>query len=361
MPIAASSAAGRVAANHSVVTGSGFGWQRSRLAREVLRELVEGAHVESPGRLGDLARLVGQQPSEGRVEAHEQRLEAFLRELPGLGHGQHRLARPGPTDDRCAADPAQRVEDVALLLCQPDDLAIPVGDLGSQEGPQFEWRGHRCREETDARGPGRSPGAARPQREAAVDPGPDARVARPLRIEDGLVEDEVRIGAHAQVEHFGAEAGDLHVREGHGVTDDRVEIRGPFRQLAQLGDEAVVAVGGLLERRALELAVARPPAALAVAGDRAAFDLHDQETLVRMGDDDVRLALTLDAAPRPDDPRDVLEQHVVARQGVPKTFVDVALGALPEGLGGADRRGRPVSSAQRAHLTDATPPSLGRG
>ena len=68
-----------------------------------------------------------------------------------------------------------------------------------------------------------------------------------------------------EVEDLRAEAGELGVRERDGVAGDRVEPGRPVRELAQLGDEAVVAVGGLLERRAIELAAAGPPAPLAVA------------------------------------------------------------------------------------------------
>ena len=174
-------------------------------------------------------------------------------------------------------------------------------------------------------------------------------VARALRVQDRLVEDEVRVRAQAQVEDLRAEARDLDVGERDRVADDRVEVGRPVRQLAQLGDEAVVAVRGLLERRAIQLAVAGPPAAEAVARDRAALDLDDQEALVGVGDDDVRLALAHEAAVRPDDPRDVLEEDVVGGQGRAEALVDAALGALAEALPVAARGGRALIRPGHLH------------
>ena len=105
------------------------------------------------------------------------------------------------------------------------------------------------------------------QLEAAIDP--FAQLDVPLRVgrQPLLVEDQlgVRVGAH---QDLGVEAGQVDVRERDGVAGDRVESGLPGRQLLELGDEAVVAVGGLLERRPGELVVPGPPAPEAVAADR---------------------------------------------------------------------------------------------
>ena len=101
--------------------------------------------------------------------------------------------------------------------------------------------------------------------------------------------------------------------------------------LLELGDEAVVAVGRLLERRSVELADARPPATLAVAPDLAGLDLDRQEAALRVGDDEVGLALALDPVVA-HQPGDVGEHRVLGRERGAQPLEHVALGARPEAV-----------------------------
>ena len=181
--------------------------------------------------------------------------------------------------------------------------------------------------------------------------------AEPLLVEDQL---GVGVGAH---QDLGIEAGEVDVRERDGVAGDRVESGLPGRQLLELGDEAVVAVGGLLERRPGELVVPGPPAPEAVAADGPGLDLDGEEAALRVGDQDVRLALAQDAAVA-HEPGQVREHRELGGQRVAEAVEDVALRApadavvllLPEGrrhqcaeeggcaLGhGLPRRSRPPS------------------
>ena len=307
-----------------------LGRQRPGLAPEVLGQLVEGPHPQMPGPRRDVERLVEQQPRERRVEAHEQGVEALGRELLRLGDGEHRLARPGATDDGRPPRVAQRVQQVQLLIGQAHDLAVAVGDLAPKERSKLERRGHHRGQDLDALDARPSLRPRIPQLEAAIDPFAQLPIALRVGCQERLVEDQLRVGVGAH-QDLRVEAGEVDVRERDGVAGDRIEPRLPGRVLLELGDETVVAVGRLLERGSVELADARPPPTLAVAPDLAGLHLDRQEAELRVGDDEVGLALALDPMVA-HQPGDVGEHRVLGREGGAEAVEHVPFGARPEAV-----------------------------
>jgi hypothetical protein len=154
-----------------------------------------------------------------------------------------------------------------------------------------------------------------------------------LRVggEQRAVEDELGVGVGAE-QDLGIEARQVDVRKGNGVAGDRTETGLPIWQLGELGDEAVLAVGGLLERRLVELAGACPPAPEAVALDEAALHLDGEEALLRVGEKDVALPFPLDPV-LPDEPRNVVKHRVLGRERCPQPLLDIAFRARTEGVG----------------------------
>ena len=83
---------------------------------------------------------------------------------------------------------------------------------------------------------------------------------------------------------------------------------------------------------------ARPPSPLLVTQDRAGLDLDRQEAELGVRDDDVRLALAVDAVVA-DHPGQVLEEDELAGEGGAQKVVDVALGPASQSFGGGVRLG----------------------
>lgn len=89
----------------------------------------------------------------------------------------------------------------------------------------------------------------------------------------------------------------------------------PAGEGSQLAAQGVLARLGLAERRHLELVLARPPATMPVAPDPAALDLHDEQPMLGMDDQQIRLAVARRRmGPGPIDPAHVRVQPVRHRQ-----------------------------------------------
>ncbi len=126
---------------------------------------------------------------------------------------------------------------------------------------------------------------------------------------------------------------------------------GPVGQRLELAEELVLAPHRLLERRVIERQVAQPPAALVVAGGLAVLHLEDEQAVLRVGDDEVRLAVLgrSTVAHRPG-PLDVGVQAVLGRQRGPQPLGDQALGVLPSGHAKEYGRGAEAWAARQNAL-----------
>ena len=293
----------------------------------------------------DVERLVEQQPRERRVEAHEQRVEALASRAASPWRSRasscpsrrHRRGRPPRS--------AQRVEQVQLLVGQPHDLAVAVGDLARRSDRSSSGEVIIAGRSSTPLTPGPRFDAACPQLEATIDPLAQLPVALRVGRQERLVEDQLRVGVGAH-QDLRVEAGQVDVRERDGVAGDRVEPRLPGRELLELGDQAVVAVGRLLERGAVELADTRPPATLAVAPDRAGLDLDRQEAELRVGDDEVGLALALDTMVA-HQPGDIGEHRVLGREAARSRSNTWCSARVPR-LSSGSRRSSPPAAISSA-------------
>ena len=235
---------------------------------------MEGLDLEQAVGAGGRLDQIRQHRRERRVEADEERPIALLREPPRLLGGEHRLAGPGTADDRGPPLRPQRVQQAVLALGQAHDLALAADDLVAEHRVQLERLGQRRDEQVDRRsGPARRV-SARPLQSSNA----RSRKARSSR-RPSSVSRKVDWSAMRSTSTSGPRRPsrprhrvELDVREGDGLTGDRVQAGRPVRQFAKLADQRVPAVGGLLERRSRQ-AFAGAPAAGPVASDLAGLDL----------------------------------------------------------------------------------------
>ena len=127
------------------------------------------------------------------------------------------------------------------------------------------------------------------------------------------------------------QAREVDVRQGDRVAGARLGPRRPVRHLGELADELVLAVPRLVERIAAELVAADPPAPGVIARRDAGLHLEDEDPVLRVDDDEVRLAVPRrPAVAHRAEPLGVrVEVEGVGRQGGPDALGDEALSGLP--------------------------------
>lgn len=102
----------------------------------------------------------------------------------------------------------------------------------------------------------------------------------------------------------------------------------PAIQREELVPERVFAGLGLLERRHRQLALAREPAILPVP-PQVRLDLHDEQPVLGMDDDEVGLAVARGCVQGPlQDPAPVAVEAVVGGEGTAEAIVDLGLRCL---------------------------------
>ena len=303
--------------------------------------------MEPAGPLGDLARLVREQPRQRRVEADEQRLVALAREPAGLLDREHRLAGPGTADDRRPPHAAQHVEGRELLVGQLDDLAFAVGDLAAEQRPKLERRGDGRRRA--ARRPWRRALAWRRRTTARSTDRPSraaAGCAAACVASSGLVEDELGVGVGAD-QGRRVEAREVDVGERDGVAGDRVEAGLPGRQLARAWRPGC---GGCRRPAgtATDRAAGRRPTSARVSSRLTGPALTSMARKPRsgVGDDEVGLALALGAVAA-EEPGDVRRGGRI-RSGAPRA------GVRRRGVRPACRGSRPPRRRIDPDLSSAT-------
>ena len=240
---------------------------------EVLAELVEGRNGQETGGSGGRLGLGREHPRQRRVEADEERPEAFAGEASGLLDGEHRLAGPGTSDDARPADAAEHVERPDLALGQLDDLALALDELVAKQGMELDRRGDEVAEDRDtllarwSRARPRAAPFAAPEFEGLFQPRPQVGRRAVTRQEPWLIEDEIRVHVRAQRREAESTTGTRQVngRQGDTLTRGRSQAGLPLGQFEQLLDEVVPAGRCLLERRPIELPLAGPPPTEVVA------------------------------------------------------------------------------------------------
>lgn len=314
--------------------------ERAGLAPEVLAQLVERGHGQQAGRGGRLVGLGREHPGQRGVEADQQRAEAFAGESSCLLHGQHGLAGPGAPDDARPTHAAERVDGADLAGRQPDDLTLAFDQLVAQHRMQLDRRRDEVpkdRHTVLARRPRARTGSATlaaPDIEGQIEPTSEVGGWAVAGQESTLIEDEVRVDVGPEGGQTEATAGtrEIHARKRDGMAGCGVEARLPGGQFAQLLDQVVVAGRRLRERRGLQWVTACPPSPVRITTDLAGLHLEDQESTVRVRDDEVRLAFDLVAAVARD-PADIREDDDAFGKGAPDPVVDEAFGLATSGLG----------------------------
>jgi hypothetical protein len=275
---------------------------------------MERGDAKEPGP-GKVRGRLAEHPGERLVEADQQGSIALAHELARLLDREHRLAGPGAAADLRPPDARELAQHVVLLFREADELLFALGDLGSEEGAQFRGRVEELLQEGDTLLPGGAElcALAGDEVEHPLDGGAGGGGA--VRQQASVIEDEVRLDLGAEQSKVPAGALEVDVRERDCRPGDGLPPRWRVLEVAKFPQERVQVGAGLLEGGWVQLAIARPPAAMAVAGDLAALHLHGEDPALGMGDDEVRLAVP--QAPvvcRPPDPPDVGVQAVLRRQ-----------------------------------------------
>ena len=87
------------------------------------------------------------------------------------------------------------------------------------------------------------------------------------------------------------QAREVDVRQGDRVAGARLGPRRPVRHVGELADQLVLALLRLRERVAVQLATADPPAPSVVARRDPGLGLEDEDPVLGVDDDEVRLAV----------------------------------------------------------------------
>jgi hypothetical protein len=168
---------------------------------------------------------------------------------------------------------------------------------------------------------------AQPVRIRALHPAAD----RFRSLERFGIQNQLARGVGAQEDVAAGQAFEVDLRQGDRVAGARLGPWRPVRHVGELADELVLALLRLRERVAVQLATADPPAPGVVARRDPGLHLEDQDPMVGMDDDEVRLAVPgrPAVAHRAEPLRIRVEVKGISRQGSADPFGDEALGGLP--------------------------------
>jgi len=247
------------------------------LARELDAEAVEGLKDDPR-----VALALSQVVAKGAVEADEDHLPALVAKPLRDLDPEHRLARPGAAADEHPRVAGQALEQRGLLVRERDQRLLVVEQLVGHRDRDPDVAREQLAQHPDPRLAGRRSLLAR----AAV-VGDDARdrrrgVAKVVAVEDQLPR---RVRREGELVH-----GD--VREGEAVAEVQVPMLAA-RDLGDLALQAEAVVDRLREGVAdpLPLAVDEPEPLAVLALDPPALDLEAEDRLLRVGEDEVDLAL----------------------------------------------------------------------
>ena len=267
--------------------------QHAGLAAEVLAQLMERVTVSRRCPRRRLGQSPGEHPRERGVEADEQRREALAGEASSLLRGEHRLAGPGPTDDRRPADAAERVQQLVLRLrsaARPRPRRRRSRGAASTDLERLDQGRARSRSMAARPGAGapglalhsanaRSRNARAPRPPSSSSTNDDWSAMRSCSASSPSSPSRPRIVSRSTL--------------GNATASPAIGFRpaGQSGSSSSLRTQRVPVVGGLLERRPIERFGPAHQRPVLVAPDLAGLDLEHEDPALRVADDDVRLAL----------------------------------------------------------------------